>query len=101
MKAFLSTTLVFASLVLSVAAEARTIYWTGYGSTPQQAVNDGAVGVRNDCVTTKGYHPYTCSTAPISQVEHLGLVSQLIGYDYYGNPIYSTQYAARVYLLLP
>ncbi len=74
MKAILSTTLVFASLMLSISAQARTLYWTGYGIQP---------GI--------------CYSAPITQIEDYGFVST--GYDYYGYPIY--QYARRVYINVP
>lgn len=97
MKAILSTTLVFASLMLTISAQARTLYWTGYGPTPQAAVQNGASGARNSCITDYGIQPGICFSAPITQIEDYGFVST--GYDYYGYPIY--QHARRVYINVP
>lgn len=97
MKALLSTTLVFASLMLTMSAQARTLYWTGYGPTPQAAVQDGANGARNSCVVDYAIQPGVCYTAPITQIEDYGVV--FLGYDYYGNAIY--QHARRVYINVP
>lgn len=97
MKALLSTTLVFASLMLSVATEARTLYWTGYGATPHAAVQDGSAGARRSCIQDYGIQPGVCWNAPIIQIDDYGV--NLVGYDYYGNPVY--QFMRRVYIAVP